>query len=178
MTDSLIRAATAADARSCARIYSPFVTGSVLTFDFEIPTSEDFAARIERLGASHAWLVAEKEGRVLGFAYAGEFRSKAAYAWVCETTIYLDPEVTGRGVGRSLYAALCDALAHRGYRVAIGCIAVPNPASIRLHEACGFERVGLFPRVGFKKDQWIDVVWYQRELGPGTTQSPEISPSR
>lgn len=150
----------------------------MVTFDVQAPTPEEFAARIERLGASHAWLVAEQEGRVLGFAYAGEFRSKAAYAWVCETTIYLEPDAAGRGVGRALYAALCDALADRGFRVAIGCIAVPNPASIRLHEACGFERVGEFPRVGFKNGQWIDVVWYQRELGPGTTQSPEISPSR
>lgn len=149
----------------------------MITFDLVAPTRDEFAAKIERLGSSHAWLVAEDAGRVLGFAYAGEFRSKPAYRWASETTIYLDDAAAGRGVGRALYAALCEQLADRGYRIAIGCIAVPNPASIRLHEVCGFNLVGTFPRVGFKNDRWVDVAWYQRELGPGTRQPPAISPS-
>ncbi len=136
------------------------------------------ARRIEARGTSHAWLVASEPvpggeaGRVLGFAYAGTYREREAWQWVCETSIYLDPTATGRGVGRRLYSALLAALADRGYRVAIASIALPNPASIALHEAVGFTEFGISPRVGFKFGEWVDVAWLQRGIGPGTTTSP------
>lgn len=174
-----LRTATAADAAGCAAIYAPFVADSVVTFDFAPPTEAEFAARIERLGASHAWLVAATGREVLGFAYAGEFRSKPAYRWVCETTIYLAERARGQGVGRRLYGELCRVLAERGYRAAIGAIALPNPGSIALHEAAGFRLTGTMPGVGWKLGRWVDVAFYQRELGEGLASAPqETTPSR
>lgn len=178
-----IRCATAADAADCVAIYAPFVRDTVISFEDVAPDIDEMAARIARLTASHGWLVGEENGRVVGFAYAGVFRQRQAWQWVCETSIYLAPAAMGRGLGRQLYAALLSHLTECGYRVAIGCIALPNEASTRLHEAVGFQSMGVFRRVGFKFDTWIDVAWYQAELGSGTATPPDplqlrTSPSR
>lgn len=170
----LIRAATVDDAAACAAIYAPFVRDTVVSFEESPPDETEMAARIALRGRSHGWLVATTEDRVLGFAYAGVYREREAWQWVCETTIYLDPAAAGRGLGRRLYTALFDTLADRGYRVAIASIALPNPASIALHEALGFTQSGLSPAIGFKLGSWVDVAWLQRPLGEGTTTAPGV----
>jgi phosphinothricin acetyltransferase len=161
----VVRDATPADAAACARIYRPYVLDTAITFELEPPTEDAVAARIEAARATHAWLVLEEAGRILGYAYAGPFKTRPAYRWACEVSVYLDLERRGRGGGRALYLALLERLTARGYRMAAAGIAQPNEASNRLHASLGFEPVGTFRRVGWKHGAWHDVAWVQRLLG-------------
>jgi len=161
----IVRAATAQDAAACAAIYAPYVTGTSITFDLEPPTPADFAERIAAAAQAHAWLVVLDDGVVLGYAYAGSYRPRAAYRWSCETSVYLDRGRHGGGAGRVLYQALLDRLAQRGYRTAVAGMTLPNEPSIALHTALGFEPIGTFARVGYKDGAWRDVAWMQRDLG-------------
>jgi L-amino acid N-acyltransferase YncA len=162
----IIRAADSArDADAIANIYAPYVTDTVVSFEDVAPTPAEMAARIERLAKTHAWLVAEDGGEILGYAYACPHRERAAYRWATEVTVYVDPRHQRRGVARRLYAALLGALAAEGYRIALAVIALPNDASVGLHEACGFQLVGVLRGIGFKHGKWWDVGWWQLELG-------------
>ncbi len=164
----LIRDASAhRDAAACAAIYAPYVTDTVISFEYEAPTAAQMAERIERLTSTHAWLVAEDGGEVLGYAYGCPHRERAAYRWATEVSVYVDRRHQRRGAGRALYEALFERLADRGYRIALGGIALPNEASVRLHETCGFIPVGVYKRIGYKQDAWWDVEWWQLELGSG-----------
>lgn len=163
-----IRSAEADDAAACAEIYQPYVDGSVITFETERPSAAEMAGRIADAQQQHAWLMAESEGEVRGYAYAHRFNERAAYDWACETSIYLAQEARGRGLGRMLYGALLDTLTERGLRRAFAGITVPNEASLGLHRAFGFTNAGLYRAVGWKDARWLDVVWLQRDLGrPG-----------
>jgi phosphinothricin acetyltransferase len=153
------------DAAACAAIYAPYVRETTITFEESVPDADDFGARIATAQRRHAWLVGEVSGRLVGYAYAGPYRPRAAYRWSCETSVYLDREVLGHGLGRTLYQTLLERLAQMGYRTAVAGATVPNPASERLHAALGFEPVGVFRRVGYKFDRWCDVAWVQRDLG-------------
>ena len=166
-----IRPAAAADAAACGDIYAPYVVGTNVTFEVEPPTTEQFWARIAHAQAAHEWLVAERNGTVLGYAYGHQFHERAAYDWSCETSIYLDAGLRRQGVGRALYRELLGRLAGRGYRRAFAGIALPNDASFGLHRALGFEDAGCFRRVGWKNGAWHDVAWMQRDL-----QSCEFDP--
>jgi L-amino acid N-acyltransferase YncA len=158
-----LRPARPEDAGAIARIYAPFVTDGVVSFEETPPGAEAIARRMADKVARYPWLVAE-DGAVLGYAYAGPFRERAAYRWTAETTIYLDAAAQGRGLGRRLYAALLATLERQRFAQAVGVIALPNPASAALHEAMGFERVGCNPRSGWKAGRWIDVGLWQRPL--------------
>lgn len=168
----IVRDATPGDAGACAAIYAPYVTDTCITFELEAPTGEDFTARIAAAQHAHAWLVAEGDETVLGYAYAGVHRPRAAYRWSCETSVYLDSNRHGRGIGRTLYQALLDRVAQRGYRTAVAGMTLPNEASVVLHTALGFEPIGTFARVGYKHGEWRDVAWMQRSLGPADRGSP------
>ncbi|HET8987559.1 MAG TPA: GNAT family N-acetyltransferase [Humibacillus sp.] len=165
MSDHQVRDATAADAAACAAIYAPYVTDTAVTFEAEPPTATDMARRIEAAQRRHAWLVLEEDGVLVGYAYAGSFKERAAYRWSCEVSVYLAPERHGRGGGRVLYAALLARLTERGFRMAAAGMTQPNEASARLHAALGFEPVGTFRAVGWKHGAWRDVTWVQRPLG-------------
>ncbi|EFV12512.1 GNAT family N-acetyltransferase [Segniliparus rugosus] len=169
-----VRAATAADAAACAAIYAPYVLDTAITFEEEPPTAEEMAARIGKAQERHAWLVLEQEGRVVGYAYAGPFASRAAYRWSCEVSVYLEQGSVRRGGGKALYAALLARLAERGYRRAFGGYTLPNPASESLHRAMGFRLCGVHREVGFKHGAWRDVAWAQRDLG--VDGAPPCSP--
>lgn len=160
-----VRPVAAADAEAIARIYNYYVLNTVITFE-EVPVSaEDMTARIaETQRLSLPWLVAEAEGAIVGYAYARKWRPRSAYRYSVETTIYLAHGHEGRGIGRSLYAALLPLVKERGMHVAIGGVALPNDASIALHEKLGFERVAVFRQVGFKHDRWVDVAYWQLVL--------------
>ena len=158
----LVREASAADAAACAALYAPYVTGTAISFEVDPPSAEEMAARI---AAAHVWLVAVEDDRVVGFAYAGEFKSRAAYARTCEVSVYLARDHTGRGAGRALYTDLLDRLTARGFRVAVAIIALPNEASEALHRSFGFEPAGVLRGVGFKCGAWHDVAYWQRALG-------------
>jgi L-amino acid N-acyltransferase YncA len=122
------------------------------------------AGRIANYCTSHAWLVAESGGKVAGYAYGSPHRERAAYASSCDVAVYVDPAHSRRGIGRALYEALLPALANRGFHAAFAGIALPNDASVGLHEAIGFTPVGIYREVGWKLGQWRDVGWWQRLL--------------
>lgn len=157
----LIRDATAADAAACADIYAPYVIDTAISFEELPPSAAAMAERIESSIRSHAWLVAEAGGEILGYAYASSWKTRAAYQWACEASVYIDGARRGSGIGRSLYAALFDRLRERGYRTVLGGVAMPNPASEKLHRSMGFEQVSLYRRAGFKLGRWHDVAWFQ-----------------
>ena len=159
-----IRSATVADAPRCAEIYAPFVTDSWVSFELEAPGPEEMAGRIAKALQSHDWLVAEREGAVLGYAYGSEHRTRAAYRTSCDVAVYVDRDQTRQGIGRALYEALLPSLKDRNVHAAFAGIALPNDASIALHRAMGFDPVGIYRQVGWKMGDWRDVAWFQRLL--------------
>lgn len=160
----IVRAADASlDAARCAAIYAPFVTETWVSFEQEPPGADELTRRIEQFGASHAWLVAESDGIVLGYAYGSPHRTREAYRLSCDVAVYVAPEVARQGVGRALYDALLPELATT-YHAAFAGIALPNEASIKLHEAMGFSHLGTYREVGWKLGAWRDVGWWQRLL--------------
>lgn len=170
----MIRAATEDDAPACASIYRPYVTDTAITFESEPPTAGRMAERIAVATRGHAWLVATDAGRVVGYAYGSEYKSRAAYRWSCEVSVYLERGRRRTGAGRALYEALFDRLAERGYRTLLAGITLPNPPSEALHRALGFVPVGTFRHIGWKHDAWRDVLWTQRALpGPDPTSAPQ-----
>ncbi len=165
MPELLVRDATAADAAACAAIYEPYVTGTTVTFETVPPDVAEMGRRIAKAQARHAFLVLEEDGMVVGYAYAGPFKERAAYRWSCEVSVYLSPDRHGRGGGRRLYGALLERLTARGYRMAAAGMTQPNEASARLHAAMGFEPVGTYRAIGWKFGAARDVTWVQRPLG-------------
>ena len=164
--DMLVRDATApGDAAACAAIYAPYVRDTTITFELDPPSVAEMAARIAAARDTHAWLVAEDEGRVLGYAYGSEYKSRAAYRWSCEVSVYVALGSHRGGVGKALYTELFSRLADRGYRMAVAGMTLPNDASAALHKRMGFEPIGTYRRIGWKHDAWRDVAWAQRALG-------------
>ena len=158
-----VRPARVADADAIAGIYRPVVQATHVSFELEAPS----AAEIERrMSASdrYPWLVADSAGEVVGYAYASSFRSRPAYEWTVETSVYVEADRQGLGIGTALVQALLDDLRARGYRRAIAGIALPNEASVALHERMGFTPVGVFREVGFKFDRWWSVGFWERAL--------------
>ena len=168
-----LRLASPADAAGCLAIYRPFVESSHTTFETEVPSVEEFAQRIESTLEARPWIVAEADGRIAGYAYASPIKDRAAYQWSVEVAIYVAPDVRRRGVGCALYAALFRCLAGLGYVNAIGIIALPNDASIALHESLGFVKVSHLKSIGFKLGAWHDSGWWQKRLAaPPSTPDP------
>jgi L-amino acid N-acyltransferase YncA len=161
-----IRLASASDADAIASIYRPYVETSRISFEEEAPGGAEIAARMG--SPLHPWLIAEEDGRVLGYASSSPYHRRPAYRWTVETSIYLAPEAQGRGIGLQLLSRLIDLLTRQGYVTAIAAIALPNPASIALHERLGFVAAGTYHGVGFKLDEWADVSLWQRDLAPRT----------
>lgn len=160
-----IRAVDPADAAAIATIYAPYVIDTVITFEEEAPDAAEIAARIERLTPTHPWLVAERDGMLLGYAYGYPYRARPAYRWVAELGIYVAQHACGTGIGTPLYEALLSALAGSGYVSAIGTLTLPNPASEALHARLGFRNTGVQTGIGFKHGRWLDVAFWQRDLG-------------
>ena len=163
-----IRLATPADAIAIRAIYAPVVISTPISFELEPPTVEEMAGRITAVLPTYPWLVLTDGTGVAGYAYGRQFQPRPAYRWSVETSVYVDAGRRGAGIGRALYRSLLEVLARQGYRQALGGVALPNPASVRLHEACGFRLTGVQERLGWKLGAWHDVGWFQRELTPGT----------
>jgi L-amino acid N-acyltransferase YncA len=160
------------DAAACAAVYAPHVSGGVASFEEQPPSAGDFIGRIERITARYPWLVAEQGGELAGYAYGSEHRERAAYRWATDVTAYVSPDHQRRGIGRALYGALLGLLRAQGLQVACAGITLPNDASVALHEACGFEPVGIYPRIGWKAGAWWDVGWWELELIARTDGRP------
>lgn len=165
MENILIRSATTDDAAAICRIYNHYVLNTIITFEEQAVSSEEMALRISEIQtASLPWIVIEEAGQVAGFAYASKWRLRQAYRFSAESTVYVDSASLGKGFGNQLYTALLPLLREQGMHVVIGGIALPNTASVALHEHMGFTKVAHFNEVGFKLNQWIDVGYWQLSL--------------
>jgi len=172
-----IRAAREDDAGPVAAIYAPYVQDTAVSFEIEPPASHTMAQRIAATLPTHPWLVAENNaGEVVGYAYAGRHRERAAYLWSVDTTIYVGRQQRRGGVGRALYGALLEVLRRQGFRSAFAEIVLPNPGSVRLHEAMGFEPIGIHRDVGFKLGRWQGIGYWRLGLASGTAPTPEPIP--
>jgi len=153
------------DALAVARIYNHFINNTVVTFEETPVTATEMRARIAAVTASgHRWLIAQSEqgGKVLGYAYSSVWKNRSAYRHSAELTVYLDHTRTGAGLGSALYQNLLDDLSKRDFHAVMAGIALPNPASVALHEKMGFSKVAHFKETGWKFDRWIDVGYWQR----------------
>ncbi len=167
-----IRDARPSDAEALLEIYAWYVKNTAVSFEYAVPTPDEFRGRMARTVAKYPWLVAEADGRLLGYACAGPFKGRAAYDWSCETTIYLDRDCRGRGLGRALYEALEAALSSMGVRNLYACIAFADPEdetltldSPRFHERMGYATVGRFHKCASKFGRWYDMVWMEKCIG-------------
>jgi phosphinothricin acetyltransferase len=173
MSTAAIRDADPArDGAACAAIYAPYVEASPVSFEERPPSAEEMAVRIERVAATHPWLVAEDGGEVRAYAYACRYMERPAYRWAAGVSVYVDGSHRGQGLGRELYEALFERLRRQRFQLACAGITLPNEASVALHERLGFEPVGVSRRVGWKQGAWHDVSWWQLQFVPPTAGIP------
>jgi phosphinothricin acetyltransferase len=164
----LVRLAGPADAAGIAAIYRPYVEGTHISFEEVAPGADEIARRMA--SPAHPWLVAEEDGRIIGYASTSPMRDRPAYRWSVETGLYVEQAQHGRGIGRQLLEAHLDLLRRQGFVTAIAGIALPNDASVALHEKLGFTLSGIERGVGFKLGQWINVGRWQRDLAPRSAE--------
>ncbi len=167
------RSATPDDVEAVRAIYAPFVEHTTVTFETVVPSIEELERRRQRLSAHAPFLVADDDGEVVGFAYAGPHRSRAAYQWSVESSIYIAPPAHRRGIARAMYGALLKLLDTQGFAQVYAGITLPNVASEHFHAALGFMPIGVYPRVGFKAGAWRDVSW----SGLALSASREVDPA-
>jgi len=160
-TKQPIRGVTPEDAEAIRRIYNHYITKTVITFEEAEVSADEMARRIANVTEKFPWLVLEREGEVLGYAYTAPWHTRSAYRHSVESTIYLDPSATGQGLGLPLYKNLLDQLRLRPIHTVLASIALPNEASVGLHEKCGFEKVAHYKQIGFKFGRWVDVGHWQ-----------------
>src|SRR6202051_5382726 len=167
---SKIRFATTADAPAVLEIYGPFCEDSPISFETQRPSVSEIEGRIRKIVERFPWLICENENEVLGYAYAGPHRGRAAYRWSVDVAIYISRKCRAQGFGTRLYVLLFELLRIQGYFKAYAGITLPNPASVRLHQRLGFEPVAIYKKVGYKAGAWHDVSWWDLILQP--TDSP------
>ncbi|WP_163833414.1 arsinothricin resistance N-acetyltransferase ArsN1 family B [Spartinivicinus ruber] len=161
----MIRQAKPCDAENIANIYNHYISNTVITFEEESISADEMNNRIQEImSMGLPWLIAEKNGEIVGYAYASKWNGRCAYRFSVEATVYLSPSAKSEGWGTKLYEELFSMLRESSIHVVIGGIALPNPASIALHEKFGMEKVAHFKEVGFKFGQWVDVGYWQVEL--------------
>lgn len=174
-----LRAATSDDAAAISKIYRPYVAGSAVSFETEPPDAATMRERIEAAAGLYPWIAAEDEAGILaGYAYATAFRPRPAYRYATETSVYVAAGFHGRGLGTRLYRSLLETLVTQGFAQAIAAITLPNPASVRLHEALGFTPAGTYRKVGHKLGAWHDVGLWQRPLAPADPPSEPVALDR
>ena len=157
----MLRSCTVDDAVRICDIYNHYVLETVITFEESVISPAEMAQRILDVTSRLPWLVWECDSEILGYAYASPWKVRSAYKNSVESTVYIAPTATGQGIGTKLYAALIADLRRRGLHCVVGGAALPNPASIALHEKMGFVKVAQFREIGFKHDRWIDVAYWE-----------------
>ena len=167
-----LRLAAAGDAEGVRSIYAPYVRDTWVSFEADVPSADEIAGRIGAASPRFPWLVADDGAAVAGYAYASAHRSRTAYQWSVEVSVYVAESHRRRGLARALYGALLDVLRLQGFTNAYAGIALPNAASVGFHEAVGFEPVGVYRGVGFKMGAWRDVGWWALRLGDGAAPDP------
>ena len=178
-----IRSAVPEDAEALLEIYRPYVLHTAVTFEYEVPSVEEFRERISGVQTRYPYLVAEEAGRLIGYAYAGSLKSRPAYGWAVELSVYVDSAQRGNGIGRKLYEALEDALKRMGVVNLYACIATPEQedetltfASERFHERLGFIRNGFFRQCGYKFGRWYHMIWMEKLIGDHAPNQPPVKP--
>ena len=166
-----IRLATADDAKQVQEIYAPYCH-TPISFETDPPNVEEMRGRLAKVLGQYPWLLLEESGEVLGYVYATQHRERAAYRWSVDTAVYVRQARHQRGIGRALYTSLLAVLPLQGYVNAYAGVTLPNPASVGLHEAIGFQPVGVYRQVGFKCGAWHDVAWFHRPLRPRPEEPP------
>jgi L-amino acid N-acyltransferase YncA len=170
--NAIFRFAQENDGAGVQAIYAPFCESTPVSFEMTAPTVDEMAERISRVSARFPWLICEHEGAVAGYVYASPHRERAAYQWSVDVTAYMGPGYRGAGIGRGLYTSLIKIVVLQGYYKAYAGITLPNPGSVGLHEAMGFEPVGVYRGVGYKLGSWHDVGWWQMSLQPEIVDPP------
>ena len=167
-----IRLANTADCEKLLDIYAPYVTGTAITFEYDVPSAEEFADRIKHVQQKYPYLAAEHNGEIIGYAYAGAFKTRAAYSRSCELSIYINKSLRKAGTGRALYTALEKLLLKQGVLNTYACIAyIDNEDeflthdSIKFHKAMGYVPIAHFHKCGYKFNRWYDMVWYEKQIG-------------
>lgn len=163
----MIRFAKETDAKALLSIYQHYIDTEI-TFEYELPSEQEFQKRIRAVSEEYPYLVYEKNGEILGYAYAHRHLERAAYQWNVELTVYLHPDAVSRGIGRKLYEELLGILKEQGICNAYSLVTRPNEKSEKLHEAMGFTRLGVLKNTGYKNGKWRDVSWYEKQLNPYT----------
>lgn len=183
MENIVIRPAVPGDARALLDIYAPYVTDTAITFEYEVPSEAEFCARIASVLARYPYLVAERGGAPVGYAYCGPFHERAAYDWAVETSIYVRRDLKRLGAGSALYAALEACLRAQGILNLNACIAYPpqedeylTRGSVAFHEKLGYRTVGRFSRCGYKFSRWYDMVWMEKLIGEHLALQPPVKP--
>jgi len=170
----IIRRAAETDVESILDIYEPYITDTTVTFEYSVPTYDEFLGRFKRITAKYPWIVAEIDCEIVGYACADvPFSERSAYLWNADVSVYLDSKYTGRGIGRALYSALHEILEHLGYVNAYALVCGENLRSISFHERFGYKTVGRMARSGYKFGRWLDVVWLEYPLC-GHPSSPSL----
>ena len=176
-----LRVATPEDAAALAEIYAPYVRETAITFEYAVPSAAEFAGRIAHTLEKFPYLVAENDGEIVGYAYAGVFHPRAAYQWCAEMSVYVKRDVRRMGVGRKLYDAMETILCIQRLTNVEACIAVPSAPdahltmdSVRFHEKMGYRMVGAFHQCGYKFDTWYDMVWMEKHIGEHVRHQPPI----
>lgn len=163
-SDITIRIARESDKEELLAIYAPYVKETAITFEYTVPTHEEFRDRIRKTLAKYPYLVAVQDAEILGYAYASEFKNRAAYDWAVETTIYVKQDSRKSGVGKKLYQALEEVLKQQHICNLYACIAYPNPGSIGFHEHLGYQTIGHFSKCGYKFETWYDMIWMEKMI--------------
>lgn len=162
----MIRTAILDDAQALLDIYTPYVLNTTITFETEVPTLSDFTQRIKSIQQRFPYLVLEVDNEIIGYAYATKYKERSAYDWTVETSVYIRQDVQARGYGKQLYTALEEALRTQGIVTMLACITYPNDLSIEFHKKMGFEHVAHFEKLGYKFNQWRDIVWMKKVINP------------
>lgn len=171
----MIRAAAVRDVPAMLNIYRPYVLETAYTFEYEVPSLEEFEARFQRIAAGFPWLVWEEDGEILGYAYGDRAFSRAAYQWDADLSIYLRQDCRGRGIGRKLYETLENLLRRQGYFLAYGIVTDANEPSCAFHRAMGYRETGHLKDCGMKFGRWYGVIWFEKRLRDGLpTEPPDI----
>ncbi|MCC8024818.1 MAG: N-acetyltransferase family protein [Clostridium sp.] len=171
-----LRMATQADADAFLAVYGPYVENTAISFEYQVPTREEFARRIGGTLKRYPYLAALQEGQVVGYAYASPFNRRSAYSWSAEVSIYVAGDARGSGIGARLYHALESILKKQNVLNVNACIAYPNPGSISFHEKLGYKKAGHFTKCGYKLGRWWDMVWMEKMLGEHPEKPEDFIP--
>lgn len=181
MSDIKIRTVTENDAEQLLEIYAPYVEKTAITFEYEVPSVEEFKSRIKRTLKKYLYFAAESDGKIVGYAYAGEFKERAAYDWAVETYIYIKEDLKGAGIEKKLYSALKKALREQNILNLNACIAYTesddeylNGNSHGFHKHLGYRLVGRFTKCGFKFGKWYDMIWMEKHIGEHTGNPKKV----